>query len=372
MKFYSLAEIDKKKCQYNLIIGERSNGKSYAAYEKILKSYCETGKQGAILRRWDTDLRGRRGNTVFTPHVANGLVSKYTDGEWEDVTYYAAAWYLSRRNPDNKNNVIRDARPFCYAFALNAVEHDKSTSYPDITTIVFDEFITRTGYLKDEFILFMNTISTIVRYRNDVKIYMLGNTVNKDCPYFHEMGLKHVEQMDQGTIDVYNYGDSKLKVAVEYCGAISRRKKPSDIYFSFDNPSLQMITGGVWEISIYPHKPVNFTKWDIRFIYFIRYGSKLLQCEIVRKREGSKKYDFTFIHPKTTELQAPDKDLIFDTDAKGTYNYSRKINQGMHKNKIINKILEYYRNEKVFFSDNETGEIFRNYLQWMQRENIFK
>lgn len=372
MKFYSLSEIKKKKAQYNIIIGERSNGKSYAACDEILKNYTATGKQGAIIRRWDTDLRGRRGANVFSALVADQLVKKYTDDEWEDITYYSAAWYLSKRDPANKNKIIRDVRPLAYAFSLNAMEHDKSTSYPDVTTIVFDEFLTRTGYLKDEFILFMNVISTIVRYRSDVTIYMLGNTVNKDCPYFKEMGLKHIENMRQGSIDVYTYGQSKLKVAVEYCGSsAARSRKKSDIYFSFDNPSLQMITGGVWELGIYPHRPVKFTRWDIKFIYFIKYEDKLLQCEIVRKREGSEKYDFTFIHPKTTDLQSPEKDLIFDTSASGLINYSRKLNQGIRKNTVVNKILEYYRNDKVFFSDNETGEVFRNYIQWCRTSNIF-
>ena len=30
MKYYSLDKINKKDCAYNLIIGERSNGKTYA------------------------------------------------------------------------------------------------------------------------------------------------------------------------------------------------------------------------------------------------------------------------------------------------------------------------------------------------------
>ena len=140
-----------------------------------------------------------------------------------------------------------------FAFALTQMEHDKSTSYPDVTTIIFDEFLSRIGYLKDEFMLFMNVVSTIVRQRNDVTIYMLGNTVNKYCPYFTEMGLTHVDKMEPGTIDVYTYGESKLKVAVEYCKDHNIDGRKSDSYFAFDNPQLQMITNGVWEVALYPH-----------------------------------------------------------------------------------------------------------------------
>src|SRR5690606_4040116 len=108
---------------------------------------------------------------------------------------------------------------------LSDTEHNKSISYPRVEIIFFDEFITKHLYLNDEFILFMNTISTIVRQRTNVTIYMCGNTVDKYCPYFKEMGLNHVHKMEQGTIDVYRYGNSKLTVAVEYCASTKRKKK---------------------------------------------------------------------------------------------------------------------------------------------------
>ena len=123
------------------------------------------------------------------------------------------------------------------------MEHDKSTSYPDITIIVYDEAISRDGYITDEFVLFCNVLSTIIRQRDDVVIYMLGNTVNKYCPYFVEMGLTDVKNMKEGDLQVYSYGDSRLKVAVQFTDSISKKGKASDVYFAFNNPKLQMITG---------------------------------------------------------------------------------------------------------------------------------
>ena len=201
---------------------------------------------------------------------------------------------------------------------------------------------------------------------------MLGNTVNKYCPYFGEMGLTHAMSMQQGSIDVYSYGDSRLHVAVEYCGNLDKkgglikRKKKSDFYFAFDNPRLQMIKSGSWELPIYPHKPVDFAPKDIKFIYFIRFKDNLLQCEIVMRD----KYNFTFIHPKTTPLQSPEKDLIFDTDASALYTRSRKLGQGINKRNIVAKIIEYYNNDKVFFSDNNTGDILTNYLDWCRKATL--
>ena len=361
MKFYSLDEIKKKDATYNMIYGERSNGKSYAVLYEILKSYCHTGKQGAIIRRYHEDFRGKRGASIFAPLVNNREVVELSKGEWTSIYYYSGRWYLAKEDEDGK--LVKAEEPFCYAFALTDTEHDKSTSYPNVSIILFDEFLTRKGYLPDEFVLFMNTLSTIIRYRDDVKIYMLGNTVNRYCPYFEEMGLKHVRDQKKGTIDVYTYGESDLTVAVEYADS-PVKKKPSDKYFAFDNPKLEMITGGAWEIALYPHCPVKYKPKDIKFIFFIKFEESLLQCEVVM----FDKYNFIFIHEKTTELKQPEKDLIFDTEYNPLYNYGRKITSP--SNKIQQKIATYFVADKVFYQDNTVGEIVRNYFEWSKTDRL--
>lgn len=189
-KFYSLNEILKINADYNIIFGERSNGKTFAALEYVLKKYVETGEQSAYIRRWREDLRGKRAESLFSGHCSNGLISKLTCEKYNDIVFKSSKWYLSNIDDNGKRTV--DEKPFCFAFCLSEQEHDKSTSFPNITTIIFDEFLTRRYYLPDEFMLFMNVLSTIIRQRDNVKIFMLGNTVNKYCPYFSEMGLKNV------------------------------------------------------------------------------------------------------------------------------------------------------------------------------------
>lgn len=367
MKYYSLKNIKKRGAIYNVIFGERSNGKSYSVLDEILKNYCEKGEQGGIIRRWDTDLQGRRASVLFEPLVINRKVTTYTDGEWDFVTYYAGRWYLARFD-EKTRKTIKDDTPFCYAFALNTMEHDKSTSYPLITTVLFDEFITRRGYLDNEFVIFMNEISTIVRERSNIIIYMLGNTVNMDCPYFSEMGLTHVKEMRQGDIDTYTYGESGLKVAVEFCGESARQSKKSDKYFAFDNPRLQMITGKgqLWEIGVYPHKPMDYKPKDVKFIFFIRYNDDMVQGEVVIGNG----YNFLFIHPKTTPIKRPGKDIVFDSEYSPLFTSTRKLGQSIGRTSITSKIMWYFKNDKVFFSDNKTGDIVRNYLIWCSRAKI--
>lgn len=358
-KFYSLKNILSRDAQYNVIFGERSNGKTYAVLKYGIERFAESGEQMAVVRRWQDDFTGKRGNTMFDAIVVNGEISKLTKGEWTGVYYYGSKWYFCRYDEDGKR--IAHEKPFAYGFAISTMEHDKSTAYPEITTICFDEFLTRTAYLPDEFVLFMNVVSTIVRHRTNVKIFMLGNTVNRYCPYFKEMGLTHVKEMQPGSIDVYRYGDSELKVAVEYT-LPNKDGKESDFYFAFDNPKLSMITGGAWEIDIYPHCPVKYTPAEVVFTYFIEFSGDLLQCEIVCHED----LYFTFIHRKTTELKHPETDLIYTTEYNPRPNYRRKITVPMSP--LEKKIAELFKKDKIFYADNEVGEIVRNYLIWCGKD----
>lgn len=354
--WYSYERIDSYHCQYNMIIGERSNGKTYGALLKVIKNYLKHGKKGAYIRRYKEDYRGKRGDALFESLEKDGTITKLTNGKYDGVKYQSGRWYLSKFDEKTQKKISGDD-PFCYGFAISDMEHDKSTSYPDVTTIIFDEFLTRSFYLPNEFVLFMNTLSTIIRHRNDVTIYMLGNTVNKYAPYFSEMGLKHVANMERGQIDVYTYGNSKLKVAVEYCAGAKKEGKKSDVYFAFDNPNLEMITGGVWEIDLYPHCPVEYEKKNIEFVFFIVWGDSTLQGEVVVKDN----HNFVFIHRKSTPIKDPDEDLIFTMEYDSRPNYVRGIDKSDLK--CVRMIRQYFRMDKVFYQDNEVGEEVRNFIQ---------
>lgn len=360
-EFYSTDEIDSYHAHYNVIFGKRSNGKTYSILKKIVKNYWEKGKQGAYVRRYRDDFKGKRGDVLFDALVADSVIEKITDGKWTSVRYYSGRWYLSKYDEES-GRMIPDSEPFCYAFSLASMEHDKSTSYPNITTVFFDEFISRIGYLPNEFVLFMNVLSTIIRQRNDVTIYMGGNTVNKYCPYFQEMGLGHIEEMEPGTIDIYNYGESNLKVAVERTRDHSLDGRKSEVYFAFDNPSLQMITGGAWELDLYPHLPREYDEGKMLFKYFIDFNDQILQAEVLLYSDCC----FTYIHRKTGDIKHPEKDLVFTNKYDPRPNYIRNLRHP--SNKVALKLAKFFKDDQVFYQDNDVGELVRNYLMFCQKE----
>ena len=359
MKYYSLNKINKKDATYNVIFGERSNGKTYATLKQVLENYFNDGSQFAYIRRWSVDVQPKRMNNLFNAIIEDGYLEKLSGGKFTAIFYRTGRFYLCTYN-DKGKPIYNEEDIIGYAFSLSENEHNKANSYPRVTTIIFDEFLTNKIYLPDEFILFMNTVSTIVRQRTNVKIYMLGNTVNKFCPYFKEMGLTNILSMKQGTIDVYTYGETKLKVAVEYADSKKKFKK-NNFYFAFNNPKLKMITGGAWELNIYPHAPVKWLPKNIVFTYFIDFNDSIYQCEIINKGDNV----FTYIHEKTTPIKNPDKDIIYTLAYNSKSNYNVNILKPL--NDYQNKITWFYTHDRVYYQNNNVGDAINNYLKICKR-----
>lgn len=359
-RYYDIAHLlkDYPDAYYYMAFGERSNGKTYSALNYALERYFKFGEQFAYIRRFGEDVKKKNLQTLLSSHIENGRIRDLSNGAFSLVDYTAGKFTAYNYNPDN-SKIEKDLQPIGYAFDLNAMEHHKSTSYPRITTIIFDEFLSRQGYLTNEFVLFMNTLSTIIRDRIDVKIFMIGNTVNRFCPYFTEMGLTHIKDQKPGSVDIYNYSDTGLQVVVEYCDPMSKRGgKASDLYFAFDNPQLKMITSGSWEIAIYPHLDKKYRPMDVVTHFFIEFDDALLHSEIIATDDDY----FMFIHPKTTPIKKENLDIVYTNRPNQQWNYKVGfVNQSDRLSAMITKLLNENR---VFYSDNETGEVVRNYIMW--------
>ena len=358
-QWYDITNIRKMNATYNIIMGMRSNGKTYGALERSLERYQEDGSRLIIVRRWATDITTKTGSSYFDGLVQNHEIEKYTDGKWDRVVYRSSRWYFAKHD-NEKNKLVTDVEPFAYFFALNTWEHDKGAFFKDVRNIIFDEFMTRGVYLPDEFVIFMNVISTVIRRRDEkFEIYMLANTVSMyGCPYWREMGLMHATEMEQGTIAVYDYGKTGNRVAVEY---VKDNKKsefnPTDKYFAFGNPRLNMITDGAWELAMYPHLPVKYDEKNVLFRYFILYEGDILQCNIIKVDD----FLFTYIHEKTTPLKDPDRDLIYSLESIPTRNH--RISPLKPQNQKERRISWFYDNDRVFYADNYIGEQVMNFLK---------
>ena len=360
--YYNIAPIDATGAIYRLIVGQRSNGKTYSVCKHIVEDYFNDGKIGAYIRRYEESITPKNLQSLFNPHLQ--LIWELSEHKWNSIFYRAKEFHLCAIDSEGKI-IAKDDTAFCITAAINTSENTKGEDRGEVHTIVFDEFMTRSGYLNNEFVRFMNLLSTLIRDRENAVIYMLANTVNKYCPYFSEMGLKNIDKLAQGEIAVYNYGSSDLTVAVELCDEVQATKHTASKYFAFNNPQLQMITRGAWEFQIYPRPPYKILPEDIILKFYIQFAEQLLTCEVVHSTLKQYCNDiFIFVHPQTKDVSIDDFTIMYVSDFSSCRMHVRYLkDQPTEGHKLIYSLIQ---RKAVCFSDNDTGEVFRNWLQEMQ------
>ena len=291
--------------------------------------------------------------TLFDPHLP--LILELSEGRFNGVFYRAKCFYLCFYNDEGKIE-YKDDTPFCITRAVNTWETTKGADVGIISLICYDEFLTRSGYLKDEFICLMNLVSSLVRDRKDCVIYLLANSVNKYAPYWEEFGIDEVDKMEQGEIRVYTYPNSKMKLAIEYCAKAESTKQVNDNFFAFQNAQLEMLKNGSWEMAAYQHAPYKILDSMIKKIFFVKFNDQLICGKIVHYKQDL----FIFFHRQTKDIEIDDKTPLYSTEFSTAICHVRYLNDcptDLHK-----WIRQLIMKNHMCFSDNEVGEIIRNWL----------
>ena len=152
-------------CLFNFILGARGVGKSYGTKDAAIKDYIKTGAQFVYVRRFKSELREVKLKKFF-----EDIEDKYPDHEFKV----------------NQGVFYIDNRAAGYAVPLSTAKIEKSSPFPRVNKIIFDEFILDTGYhhyLPDEVTNFLELYSTIARDRT-VKVWFLSNALSAFNPYF--------------------------------------------------------------------------------------------------------------------------------------------------------------------------------------------
>ena len=264
IKWYSLDNILKHDAQYYMIFGERSNGKSYAVDKYILDKFFQDGEQFAFVKRYEDDIKTKYMSEVFTP-----LEPYILENYGYRLKFYRGQWLVYEDGTEGK---ISECKVMGYAFSLNNVNRTKATSYPNVTTILFEEFMSiDCTYLPDELNLFLNLISTIVRYRHNVKIFMLANAISKYSPYSEALGIR-LHRLKKGEIVTREYRDKKgfvTRFAIERSENVNvfdnNQNTQKIVYNNFGNAGVgKMITTGEFEVHAYPRRVGNVTFDELR------------------------------------------------------------------------------------------------------------
>lgn len=348
LEHYRLNAIDKVDAVYNLIYGEKSNGKSYAVKERVLENFIERGEQMVLVRRYDSELRKSRLDSYWSDMPIDVI----SGGKYNEIYSYGGDLYVAFNEGGKRRNAAR----FGYARALNVAQSYSGTEYPQVTVILLEEFISLDGrYLPNELFLFNHIISTVAR-RRTIKVYCLANTLSRLSPYWREFSVDEVvKNQEQGTICVINRetieGDTQ-RVAIEYCANTKGRS------LMFAGARGAMINEGKWLVREQPKLPKPYSQWESAYLFIVQYGDYLYKVEYLISENDYCLY----VTPKTTPIK-PNTRVISDRPSPNPFYTLGMFPIVAEERQIFN----LFNIGKVFYSDNQTGTEFKECLESMRR-----
>lgn len=347
-EFYSLANINKIDADYNLIYGERSNGKSYAVkVERCLKDFLDNGDEFVLARRYDTDIKREKINSYFS----DVPIEKISGGKYNEIYCYSNNIYIANNDGNKRSSVVRAG----YVRALNVAQTYSGTQYPKVKNFLLEEFISIDGkYLPNELFLFNHLISTIARRRN-LRVYLLANTISRISPYWREFGIeKIVRTQEQGTIYVINRqtDDGDQKIAVEYCANTAGRSK------MFAGRRAEMINEGKWLVNAQPRLPANISEYECAYTFIVEYKINRFLVQYLTRENNFCLY----VTPKTTEIKS-DTRVISDKSSDNPY-YTLGFKPLTRAESALFALMD---TGKIFFADDQTGTEFRECVANMRR-----
>ncbi len=213
MKYYDIRPIRSKNCDFNFIVSGRGPGKTTAAVNMLLEEWFERGKQFVRIGRYDWEVSKTLMAAWFNS-VNYSTIHEYTGNNSD---------YIKFHNGEFRLHESADLyQVMGYLITLNNQDVFKSVSYDDVTNVVFDEFamLSPRDYMVGETAAYMSALSTIVRNRQDVKAWFIGNTLDKHNPYFDMFGVDidriGLEPGQIRTFKCSGFGGLGATIALEY------------------------------------------------------------------------------------------------------------------------------------------------------------
>lgn len=204
--YYDYNKILSYNAFINFLIGERGVGKTYGASKFVIKQFINKGEEFVYIRRYKSEL------AKAVPEFFKSIISNDE--------------FPNHKLTTKGNKFIIDDKIAGYSFSLSTAQSLKSTNFPKVKNIIFDEFIIEEGqnhYIKNEVENFLGMIESISRMK-DVRIFMLANAVTITNPYFIYFNINLPYNSD---IKTYRDG----LILVQYMNNPEYRKAKSETKF---------------------------------------------------------------------------------------------------------------------------------------------
>lgn len=288
-------------------------------------------------------------------------IKELTGGEYNSVYYHWKQFFYCYID-ENGNRTATSDRPIIQCLSIERAGDYKSTyNAPLGDLIILDEFIGK-YYRPNECVQFLDLTKTIIRDRQSPIIVMLANTINLSSHYFEEMEIsRDVLGMKKGEMRAVTTAKG-THIFIEIIDASitksEQRQAVNRLFFGFKNPKLNAITGeGLYAFDSVPHiPPRNESYYVIQNNIYFETGIDLLQCEYAYNDELG--YHFEIHRANKTYDDSVILSLEVKEERRYLYGFGTKRLQG-----IFGRFLS---ERKVFFSSNEIGTIFNDYLRRYQ------
>ena len=366
-EYLSYKDVDKciksNDLQYLLMIGQRSNGKSYAAKELAIRKAWKDGEMFTYLRRRKEDLQDYMISEYFDDMVqpdskGRTKISEITGGAYSTITIFRKGIYLANTESDGENEKVTRGPQIGYAHALSGLESLKSRQFPKVSLIIFEEFIATGLYLWDEPNKLQNYTSTIFRNRKGC-VLMIGNTISRIVPYFTEWQLDGIPKQEQGSVDIYTFhtGELDVRIGVFLCGSLNHN---SGMFFG---ASAKMILGGEWDRSEQPKLEHDRDDYETLYRIVFKFSAQaiyLMSFLWLREDHSTRLW---YVEPKTTPIKPGSR--VVCPDMCENILWTKDFKPVTPKE---NTVLLYLEMGKIAYSDNLTGTEFQRCMAQMRKK----
>lgn len=174
--FYDYEKLKSYDALISIVLSERGVGKTYGAIKECIKDFLKNGNQFIYLRRYHSELK------TATPNFFDAIIN---NEEFPEVDFQV-------KTTKNGATFLINGEIAGWAVPLSTSNILKSTSFPKVRTIVFDEFCVTQGvyrYLSNEITQLLDLIETVGRLRDNVRVWLLGNSTSVTNPYFNYWNL---------------------------------------------------------------------------------------------------------------------------------------------------------------------------------------
>ena len=340
-----------KDSNYLIVLGERSNGKSYACKNYVIKECYKLHREFIYLRRYDLDVK----DSLCVGYFGDCPIESMTGGEYTCIDVYRKGIYLANIDENGK---VKRGQKIGHCHALSGAEHYKSLAFPEVDFIIYEEFVSQDGrYIFNESSKLQQYTSTIYRHRKNGKVLLIGNTISRLCPYYNEWGLTRLAKQSLGTVDHYTYhndnGDD-TKITVYLTDSLNYN---TGMFFGLPSKN---ITKGAYDVTEQPHLPKRITQYKKLYIMAVEYNEFKFLCSLLQDKDNGDL--IWYIEPKTTEVQAGTRMISnrFYPNPLVTNSFRKPLTE------VEARIFNLFFIGKVCYSDNLTGTEFNNIIGYVR------